>query len=76
MAAQGAERFPDAELFVDENGQLDEYGRRAFRRVQADLMYLAARATMPRREAGMAVCARFGHDARGRVCERCGARTL
>jgi hypothetical protein len=72
MASVGAERFPDAELFVWD-GELDEFARRAFRRVQADLMYLSLRPHTPRAEAGRLVCARWGHEPRGRQCLRCGA---
>jgi hypothetical protein len=72
----GAERFPGAELFMDENGQLDEYGRRAWLRVQADLAYLALRPHTPRLEAARTVCAAHGHDQRGPGCVRCGARVV
>lgn len=70
--ATPADRFPGAELFVDD-GQLDEYARRAYWRVQADLMYLGLRPHTPRLAAAQQVCARFGHDRRGRQCGRCGA---
>lgn len=70
----GAERFPGAELFVGEDGQLDEYARRAYWRVQADLRYLGLRPHTPRREAAQIVCQEFGHDQRGPGCQRCGAR--
>ena len=71
--AQGAERFPGAELFVDEKGQLDEYARRAYWRVQADLMYLGLRPHTPRGQAARQVCETFGHDTHGQRCVRCGA---
>jgi hypothetical protein len=74
--ATPAERFPGAELFVDSEGQLDEYARRAFWRVQADLMYLSLRPHTPRLEAAQQVCERFGHDQRGPGCQRCGARVV
>lgn len=71
--ATEAERFPAAELFVDEDGNLDEYARRCYWSVQSDLMYLGLRPHTPRLEAAQQVCARFGHDGRGRQCTRCGA---
>jgi hypothetical protein len=67
-----AERFPGAELFVFD-GVLDEFARRAWLRVQADLMYLSLRPHTPRMEAAQRVCGAFGHMGRGGTCERCGA---
>jgi len=65
-------RFPRAELFLNERGQLNEYARRAHLRVLADLFYLARWRQLGAVAAGAETCAQFGHDPRGRVCERCG----
>jgi hypothetical protein len=69
-AAQRAR--PRAELFRDD-GQLNEYARRAHFRAQADLMYLSLWRLHGAAEAGRMTCEQFGHDPRGRQCERCGA---
>lgn len=70
------QRFPDAELFLDESGRLDENARRAFHRVRADTLYLALWRRHGPLEAGRMVCERFGHGpVRGGRCERCGAYT-
>jgi hypothetical protein len=73
MSASG-ERFPGAELFLDGNGQLNEMARRAWWRVQADLMYLSLWRERGAVGAGVAVCAEFGHGehVRGGRCQRCG----
>jgi hypothetical protein len=67
------DRFPRAHLFIDrETGQLNEYARRAHLRVLADVLYLSRWRDMGAAAAGEFVCARYGHDARGGRCERCG----
>lgn len=72
MAAISQERFPGAEMFLDESGQLNENARRAWWRVQADTYYLSLWRRHGALEAGRMTCERFGHMRRGNRCERCG----
>lgn len=74
MAQDRRDRFPGARLFRDDSGQLNEYARRAWWRVKADLRYLSLWRTHGALQAGRMVCEEFGtHDPRGGRCERCGA---
>lgn len=52
------------------------YAALAHARVQADLMYLSRYRIVGAAAAGAEVCERYGHDQRGRVCQRCGQPTL
>lgn len=61
-----------AAMFRSQEG-VSQYAARVWRRAQADLMFLGSWRLLGAQEAGARVCARFGHDARGRTCERCGA---
>jgi hypothetical protein len=61
-----------AQLFGSADG-ISQYAARVYRRSVADLMFLSLWRVVGAQEAGARVCERFGHDPRGRLCERCGA---
>jgi hypothetical protein len=75
-AAEREARQAELRRFADDHGTPNGYAAKAHSRALADLFYLARWRTLGAVEAGRLTCDRFGHDARGRVCERCLAHVV
>lgn len=62
--------------FIDpELGYPNVYALRAHNRLLADAYYLARFAQLGHSVAASMTCERYGHDARGGMCDRCGLGT-
>lgn len=57
-----------------ETGYPNIYAQRVKKRLVADAHYLLLQARVGHSKAAEETCEEYGHDARGGMCERCGAR--